>query len=75
MARTDAMVALAADNVRTGMTGLLPLQKRRLATIAKLVSTVPTYTLEVGASPADAAPLIRSALEAPHPDSLSSDKR
>ncbi|CAN7196755.1 serine kinase [Mesorhizobium amorphae] len=62
MARTDAMVALAADNVRTGMTGLLPLQKRRLATIARLVSTVPTFTLEVGAQPADAASLIRSAL-------------
>ena len=37
MARTDAMVALAMDNVRTGMTGLLPSQKRRLATIGKLV--------------------------------------
>ena len=48
MARTDAMVALAADNVRTGMTGLLPLQKRRLETIVRLVSTVPTFTLEVG---------------------------
>jgi hypothetical protein len=64
MARTDAMVALAADNVRTGMTGLLPLQKRRLATIARLVSSIPTFTLEVGAEPADAAPLIRAALRA-----------
>lgn len=62
MARTDAMVALAADNVRTGMTGLLPLQKRRLSTIARLVTAVPTYTLEVGASPADAAALISAAL-------------
>ena len=62
MARTDAMVALAADNVRTGMTGLLPLQKRRLSTIAKLVTAVPTYTLEVGAGPADAAALISAAL-------------
>jgi hypothetical protein len=62
MARTDAMVALAADNVRTGMTGLLPLQKRRLSTIAKLVTAVPTFTLEVGASPADAAALISVAL-------------
>ena len=62
MARTDAMVALAADNVRTGMTGLLPLQKRRRATIAALVKTVPTFTLEVGSSPADAAALIRAAL-------------
>lgn len=64
MARTDALATLAADNVRTGMTGLLPLQKRRLATIARLVSAVPTFTLEVGAMPADAAPLIRSALAA-----------
>jgi len=63
MARTDAMVALAADNVRTGMTGLLPSQKRRMAAIATLVKTVPTFTLEVGARPAEAAPLIRSALE------------
>lgn len=62
MARTDAMVALAADNVRTGMTGLLPLQKHRLAAIARLVTTVPTFTLEVGARPADAARLIRSTL-------------
>ena len=59
MARTDAMVALATDNVRTGMTGLLPMQKRRMATIAALVKTVPTFTLEVGATPADAAALIR----------------
>ncbi|TJV72266.1 MAG: serine kinase [Mesorhizobium sp.] len=62
LARTDAMVALAADNVRTGMTGLLPLQKRRMATIAALVKTVPTFTLEVGAKPAEAAQLIRAAL-------------
>ena len=62
MARTDAMVALAADNVRTGMTGLLPLQKRRMATIAALVKTVPTFTLEVGETPADAAALIRATL-------------
>jgi hypothetical protein len=62
MARTDAMAALAADNVRTGMTGLLPAQKRRMAAIAALVKTVPTFTLEVGATPADAVPLIRSAL-------------
>jgi hypothetical protein len=62
MARTDAMVALAADNVRTGMTGLLPLQKRRLSTIAKLVSTVTTFALEVGSRPADAAALISAVL-------------
>ena len=64
MARTDAMVALAMDNVRTGMTGLLPLQKRRLATIGRLVSSVPTFRLEVGARPADAAALISDALKA-----------
>jgi hypothetical protein len=63
MARTDAMVALAVDNVRTGMTGLLPLQKRRLATIAGLVNSVPTFRLEVGAHPADAAALISAALD------------
>ncbi|QKC80432.1 serine kinase [Mesorhizobium sp. NZP2077] len=62
MARTDAMVALAMDNVRTGMTGLLPSQKRRLATIGRLVSSVPTFTLEVGARPADAAALIIATL-------------
>ena len=61
MARTDALVALAADNVRTGMTGLLPLQKHRLAAIARLVTTVPTFTLEVGARPADAADAFRAA--------------
>jgi hypothetical protein len=63
MARTDAMVALAVDNVRTGMTGLLPMQKRRLATIAGLVNSVPTFRLEVGARPADAATLISAALD------------
>ncbi|MBN9547917.1 MAG: serine kinase [Alphaproteobacteria bacterium] len=63
MARADAMVALAADNVRTGMTGLLPLQKRRMAMIAALVKAVPTFTLEVGSSPADAAALIRAAID------------
>ncbi|MDX8477164.1 serine kinase [Mesorhizobium sp. VK24D] len=63
MARTDAMVALATDNVRTGMTGLLPMQKRRMATIAALVKAVPTFTLEVGSSPTDAAALIRAVLD------------
>ncbi|AMX98498.1 serine kinase [Mesorhizobium ciceri] len=63
MARTDAMVALAVDNVRTGMTGLLPMQKRRLATIAGLVNAVPTFQLEVGGRPADAAALIRATLD------------
>ncbi|CDX26485.1 conserved hypothetical protein [Mesorhizobium sp. ORS 3324] len=63
LARTEAMVALATDNVRTGMTGLLPMQKRRMATIAALVKAVPTFTLEVGARPADAAALIRAALD------------
>ncbi|WP_217571584.1 serine kinase [Mesorhizobium sp. GbtcB19] len=62
MARTDAMVALATDNVRTGMTGLLPLQKRRMATIATLVKTVPTFTLRVGARPVEAAALIQAAM-------------
>ncbi|ESX10322.1 serine kinase [Mesorhizobium sp. M0179] len=65
MTRTDAMVALATDNVRTGMTGLLPAQKRRMATIATLVKAVPTFTLEVGEKPAEASPLIRAALPAP----------
>ena len=63
MARTDAMVALATDNVRTGMTGLLPLQKRRMATIAALVKTAPTFTLEVGARPVEAAALIRAVVQ------------
>jgi len=63
MARTDAMVALATDNVRTGMTGLLSLQKRRMATIAALVKAVPTFALEVGSSPADAAALIQATLQ------------
>ncbi|WFP63221.1 serine kinase [Mesorhizobium sp. WSM4904] len=63
LARTDAMVALATDNVRTGLTGLLPMQKRRMASIAALVKAVPTFTLEVGARPADAAALIRATLE------------
>lgn len=63
MARTDAMVALATDNVRTGMTGLLSLQKRRMAMIAALVKAVPTFTLEVGARPAEAAALIRAKVD------------
>lgn len=63
MARTDAMVALATDNVRTGMTGLLSMQKRRMAAIAALVKTVPTFTLEIGARPVEAAALIRAAVQ------------
>ncbi|TPJ73275.1 serine kinase [Mesorhizobium sp. B2-7-1] len=63
MARTDAMVALATDNVRTGMTGLLSVQKRRMAAIAALVKRVPTFTLEIGARPVEAAALIRAAVQ------------
>lgn len=58
--KTEAMVALAADNVRTGLTGLLPLQQRRFAAIAALVSRTPTFTLEVGHVPQDAAAAILS---------------
>lgn len=65
IARTEAMAALAADNVRTGLTGLLPIQKRRMQAIAKLVSHVPTYLLEVGNRPEDAARLVGERLALP----------
>lgn len=48
ISQTDALVALAADNVRVGRTGLLAVHKRQFASLARLVSGVPVLRLTVG---------------------------
>lgn len=60
--KVDAIVALAADNVRTGKTGLLSLQQKRFSAITKLVGSVPTFNLDIGADPLSAASLIQDRL-------------
>lgn len=64
MGRAEALVALAADNVRTGQTGLIPLQQRRYGALAGLVSCVPAFEIDVGEDPADVGILIRQAVPA-----------
>ena len=55
---TPATVAPAAAHAPPRPTALLPLQQRRFAAIAALVSGTPTFTLEVGHVPQDAAAAI-----------------
>lgn len=62
VAQTEALVSLVADNVRTGKTGLLDLQRRRFASLASLVSRVPTFRITVGADPKSTAPALLEAL-------------
>jgi hypothetical protein len=62
LAQTDALVSLVADNVRTGKTGLLALQRRRFASLASLVSRAPTFRITVGADPQSTAPALLEAL-------------
>lgn len=60
--KADAIVALAADNVRTGKTGLLSLQRKRFSAITKLASSVPTFNLDIGTDPLSGASLIQGKL-------------
>ena len=62
LSRTDTLVSLAADNVRTGKTGLLTSHRRRFAGLAGLASSVPTFKMTVGSDPHSAAPAILGAL-------------
>jgi len=61
-ARTEVLASLAADNVRKSHSGLLPLQQRRFATLARLVAAVPVFDLLVGSDLAALAPAILTAV-------------
>lgn len=62
LSQTDTLVSLAADNVRTGKTGLLASHRRRFAGLAGLASSVPTFAVTVGSDPQSTAPAILDAL-------------
>lgn len=62
LSQTDTLVSLAADNVRTGRTGLLKSHRRRFASLAGLASSVPTFKVTVGSDPRSVAPAILGAL-------------
>jgi hypothetical protein len=55
LGQTDTLVSLAADNLRTGRTGLLASHRRRFASLARLASAAPTFKLTVGSEPQSAA--------------------
>lgn len=61
-AHVDVLASLVADNVRASLAGLLPLQRRRFAKLARLVGTVPVFDLTVGSDLAALAPAILSAV-------------
>lgn len=62
ISRTDTLVALAADNVRTGKTGLLASHRRRFASLAALASALPTFKVTVGSKPQSTAAAILDAV-------------
>lgn len=62
LGQTDTLVSLAADNVRTGKTGLLASHRRRFASLAGLASSVPTFSVTVGSDPKSIAPAILEAV-------------
>ncbi|MEP9389181.1 serine kinase [Mesorhizobium sp. KR9-304] len=62
LSQTDTLVSLAADNVRTGRTGLLKSHQRRFAGLAGLASSAPTFKVTVGSDPRSTAPAILDAL-------------
>jgi hypothetical protein len=62
LTQTDALVYLAADNVRTGKTGLLAGQRRRFASLASLVSRAPTFRITLGGHPKSTAAALLQAL-------------
>lgn len=62
LGQTETLVSLAADNVRTGRTGLLATHRRRFASLAGLASSVPTFSVTVGSDPQSIAPAIVKAV-------------
>jgi hypothetical protein len=62
LSRTDTLVSLAADNVRTGRTGLLAAHRRRFSGLAALASSGPTFAVTVGSDLRSTAPAILGAL-------------
>jgi len=63
ISQTDTLVSLAADNVRTGKTGLLASHRRRFAGLAGLASSVPTFKVTVGSEPRSTAEAIIGAMQ------------
>ena len=62
LSQTDTLVSLAADNIRTGRTGLLAGQRRRFASLASLVSLAPTFRITLGSDPLSTAPALLEAV-------------
>jgi hypothetical protein len=60
--RADIFAALAADNVRIGRTGLLPMHRRKLDLLGKLAAGVPALRLEAGNDLSQLGPAILAAL-------------
>jgi hypothetical protein len=60
--RADVLASLAADNVRTGLTGLVPLQKRRFDMLARLTAAVPVHEIRAGRNLTGLGDAIRSKL-------------
>lgn len=48
LGRADVLASLTADNVRVGLTGVLPLQQRRFVMLARLAAAVPVHEVRVG---------------------------
>ncbi|MCX7304458.1 MAG: serine kinase [Hyphomicrobiales bacterium] len=63
ISQTDTLVSLAADNVRTGKTGILASHRRRFAGLAGLASSMPTFKVTVGSEPRSTAEAIVAAMQ------------
>ena len=46
--RADILMSLAADNVYVGLTGLLPIQRRRFVALGRLAAAVPVLEIRAG---------------------------
>jgi hypothetical protein len=46
--RADILMSLAADNLYVGLTGLLPIQKRRFEALARLAAAAPVLEIRAG---------------------------
>jgi hypothetical protein len=60
--RTDILMSLAADNVYVGLTGLLPIQKRRFHALARLAAAVPVMEIRAGRNLGELGAAITAAL-------------
>jgi hypothetical protein len=60
--RADILMSLAADNVFVGLTGLLPIQRRRFDALARLAAAAPVLEIRAGSSLAGLGAAITAAL-------------